>query len=62
MSAVQLRCYCCGEPVGTMIALVTMSSVPVDRVFIALPEHIERFDDETTRSLVVVPSSEPTES
>lgn len=31
--AVQLRCYCCGEPLGEVFTLVTMQQVP-DRVFL----------------------------
>lgn len=42
-----------------MVALVTMSSDAVDRVFVALPEHLEQFDDATTRSLLVVPVGRP---
>lgn len=58
MSAVALRCYCCGEPITGEIALMTMSPSETDRVFVALPEHIERFDDETTRTMLVVPVPE----
>ncbi len=58
MSQVTLRCYCCGEPINGEIALVTMSPAGVDRVFVALPEHIERFDDATTRSMIVAPIPE----
>ncbi len=50
---VKLRCYCCGEPLEGAIALVTMSTLAVDRVFVANPDHLERFDDATTHSLLV---------
>jgi hypothetical protein len=56
MTQVTLRCYCCGEPISGEIALVTMSPTAVDRVFVALPEHIERFDDESTNVMLVNPS------
>jgi hypothetical protein len=50
----KLRCYCCGEPIGGMIALVSMTPPPeaVDRVFVFLPDHVER--TEYTVSLLVV--------
>jgi hypothetical protein len=49
------RCYCCGEelPEFMPFALVTMGHDEVDRVFIAKPEHVARFDD--ARSLIVIP-------
>ena len=50
---VRLRCYCCGEALAGSVALVTMSREPVDRVFVANPEHLENFDDATTRSVLV---------
>lgn len=50
---VLLRCYCCGEPVGRNVALV-MSTLAVDRVFVAIPEHLENFDADTTKSTIVV--------
>jgi hypothetical protein len=51
---VKLRCYCCGEPLAGLVALVTMSPLAVDRVFVVNPEHLDRLDDETTHSLLVV--------
>lgn len=48
-----LRCYCCGEALEGQIALVTMSPYAVDRVFVAKPEHIENFDEESTRVTLV---------
>jgi hypothetical protein len=50
---VKLNCYCCGEPLGAAIALVTTSNLPVDRVFVLNPEHLERIDDESTHSVLV---------
>lgn len=52
--SLQLRCYCCGEEVGLRVALVTMSPDSVDRVFVALPEHLENFDEATTLPRQVV--------
>ena len=49
----KLNCYCCGEPIDGQIALVTMSTMPVDRVFIAKPDHVENFD--SPQCLLVVP-------
>jgi len=40
----KLRCYCCGEPIEGAIALVSQSTLPVDRVFVAKPDHLENFD------------------
>lgn len=41
----QLRCYCCGEPLGVTFVLVTMRTGAVDRAFVAKPDHVERMDD-----------------
>jgi hypothetical protein len=38
-----LRCYCCGEPVGETFALVTMQP-RADRVFLMRLDHAERAD------------------
>lgn len=40
----RLQCYCCGEEVDGVIALITMSDSSVDRVFVMKPEHTERVD------------------
>jgi hypothetical protein len=39
----KLRCYCCGEPLGARVALVTYSE-DADRVFVMLPDHAKRVD------------------
>lgn len=43
----KFQCYCCGDEVGEVIALVTMSESSVDRVFVMKPEHTDRVDDIT---------------
>ena len=48
----KLRCYCCGEPITGQIALVSMSHDSADRVFVMLPEHVERADD-SAQSMIV---------
>jgi hypothetical protein len=54
---VKLRCYCCGEAVENMLALVTMTPPPdaVDRVFVFLPDHVERTEGTTSLLVVEVP-------
>ena len=44
----KLRCYCCGDEVEEVIALVTMSESSVDRVFIMSPDHTDRVENITT--------------
>lgn len=43
-TSVQLRCYCCGEPVSGDFAIASMAW-PTDRVFIVSLEHLGRLDD-----------------
>lgn len=47
----ELRCYCCGEPVGERIALVALRH-GCDRVFVLLPEHVDRVSDAVVKVLV----------
>jgi hypothetical protein len=52
----RLRCYCCGEPIGQTVALVTMQPDSADRVFVLLPEHVERLDDAAKSETCTRPS------
>lgn len=49
----KLRCYCCGEAIEGDIVLIANGVDSVDRVFVALPEHVERFDEQA-QSMVVI--------
>lgn len=39
-----LRCYCCGKDIGASFYLVSPGKSTVDRVFVMLPEHVERVE------------------
>lgn len=45
MIEMKFQCYCCGEEVDGVIALITMSDRSVDRVFVMKPEHTERVEE-----------------
>jgi hypothetical protein len=55
----KLYCNCCGEPLGTTVALVSPSTLPVDRVFVVNPEHLERLD-EMNESIIVTVAEQQT--
>ena len=46
MGQVPFRCYCCGEPLGCVFALVTMSGGS-DRAFTFSAKHSDRADAAT---------------
>ena len=43
---IPFRCYCCGEPLGSVFALVTMGD-STDRAFVTTVKHADRADDAT---------------
>lgn len=45
-------CYCCGEKLGAMIALVSGKD-ETDRVFLMMPDHVERIADDTYTVVLV---------
>lgn len=50
-----LRCYCCGTPLGQTFYLMVSgpeNKSAFDRVFLVLPEHTENFEGEATMLLV----------
>lgn len=58
MKLLKLRCYCCGEPIGDRFVVMTMGDGPVDRVFVAKEDHVERFDETDTAIATVIRDKE----
>jgi hypothetical protein len=42
IESLDLRCYCCGDPIGGEVALVSMQLNGTDRVFLMSPQHAGR--------------------
>lgn len=50
-----LRCYCCGKPLGQTFYLMVSgadNTTTFDRTFLVMPEHAENFEGEATMLLV----------
>lgn len=43
-----MTCYCCGEPIGDRVALVTLRArdESINMVFLMKPEHVELVDQD----------------
>jgi len=52
MTEIDLRCYCCGEQLGSTFALVTLSESPTDRVFLMNTDHVERAESKHVMPVV----------
>lgn len=57
----KLRCYDCGEPIDGTFVLFALGSPAdtFDRVFVAKPEHVARFDQESLEVMYVAETRKP---